>query len=200
MTVSSFDQCRQDLVVLHFSLLSFTDGAFFTKEGKTLQQQKEYNSLYCHTHSMPVAWNPHRRFSRVYLSSASSTLELSQTSQMEVMLHLGVPSLAGHLNPFRVFQTKQMTHTQELLDPSPETCSVMSIFTKLDRCCLGGYLALGANEDSLLGQDFSWHRGGDTASPGIKNPLGAKLLVTKSLWPWSGGMSLFPQGQGDGSG
>lgn len=178
MTVSSFDQCRQDLVALHFSLLSFTDVAFFTKEGKTSSSKKDYNSLYCHTHFMLVAWNPHRRFSGVYLSSASSTLELSQTFQMEVMLHLGVPSLAGHLNPFRVFQTKQMTHTQELLDPSPETCSVMSIFTKLDRC-LGGYLALGANEHSLLSQDFSWHCGGDTASPEMKNPLGAKLLVTK---------------------
>lgn len=110
---------------------------------------------------------------------------------MEVMLHLGVPSLAGHLNPFRVFQTKQMTHTQELLDPNPEPCSVMSIFTKLDRC-LGGYLALGATEDSLLGQDFSWHRDGDTASPGMKNPLGAKLLVTMAMEWWDVFVSSEP--------
>lgn len=45
--------------------------------------------------------------SEEYLQSANSTLELSQTFQMEVIVHLWVPNLAGPLNHFRVFRTKQ---------------------------------------------------------------------------------------------
>lgn len=47
--VSSWCRC--------FTLLHFIDVAFFTTEGKTLLQQKGYDSLYCHTRSIVVFQN-----------------------------------------------------------------------------------------------------------------------------------------------
>lgn len=54
-----------DFIALY--LLHFTDVAFLQSEGKTLHQQKDYDSLYCDSHFIEVVWKWNRNISEVCL-------------------------------------------------------------------------------------------------------------------------------------
>lgn len=45
------------LILLCFTILSFTEVHFLQIESKTNHQQKDYESFYCNTHFIVVIWN-----------------------------------------------------------------------------------------------------------------------------------------------